>query len=63
MALLPLMCPIACDTAYFGGIEITIYTWVWHKVSLLHLGEVFRRLALPPHFVRARGATGYKQRA
>src|SRR3954470_3021542 len=27
MALLPLMQPITCDTAYFGGIEIIMCTW------------------------------------
>src|SRR5271154_4760237 len=27
MALLPLMNPTTCDTAYFGGIEIIMWTW------------------------------------
>src|SRR3990170_7248064 len=38
MALLPLMYPTTCDTAYLGGIEINMCTWSGIKCpsSILH---------------------------
>src|SRR5271155_3222562 len=57
IALLPLMYPTTCDTAYFGGMESKLMHVIWHQMPFLDVRLLLRRELtedfpeMPPQFL------------